>query len=61
MEEVRTYTASRSLWEAQSSVEFYRAWRERPQFCISAMDFKEFWMYARPEDMDEFTKILLTT
>jgi hypothetical protein len=54
------YTASRHLWNATSSVDFYRAWREQPQWTIRSFDFKEFWMYARPEDLDEFTRIMLT-
>ena len=54
------YTASRHLWDAPSSVEFYRAWREKPQYPIKSFSFREFWMYARPEDMDEFTKLFLT-
>ncbi|KAH6604757.1 hypothetical protein Trco_006464 [Trichoderma cornu-damae] len=56
-----SFTASRHLWEAPSSVEFFRAWREKPQYCITDLSFKEFWMYARPDDVDEFTKLLLTT
>lgn len=60
-EDGHSFTASRHLWEATSSVEFFRAWREKPQYCITDMSFKEFWMYARPDDMDEFTKLMLTT
>ncbi|EHK26457.1 uncharacterized protein TRIVIDRAFT_35417 [Trichoderma virens Gv29-8] len=60
-EDGHSFTASRHLWEATSSVEFFRAWREKPQYCITDMSFKEFWMYARPDDMDEFTRLMLTT
>jgi hypothetical protein len=60
-EDGHSFTASRHLWEATSSVEFFRAWREKPQYCITDLSFKEFWMYARPDDMDEFTKLMLTT
>jgi hypothetical protein len=42
-------------------VDFFRAWREKPQYCVTDMSFKEFWMYARPDDMDEFTRLMLTT
>ncbi|KAK5987353.1 Transcription factor gsfR2-like protein [Cladobotryum mycophilum] len=56
----QSFTASRHLWEAQSSVEFFRAWREKPQYCVTDMGFKEFWLYGRPEDMDDFTKVMLT-
>lgn len=55
------FTASRHLWDAPNSVEFYRAWREKPQFSIQNMVFKDFWMYARPDDCDDFTKLMLTT
>ncbi|KHN94457.1 C6 zinc finger domain protein [Metarhizium album ARSEF 1941] len=55
------FTASRHLWDAPNSVEFYRAWREKPQFLIHNMGFKDFWMYARPDDCDEFTRLMLTT
>jgi hypothetical protein len=54
------YTASRHLWEARSSVDFFRAWREQPQWTIANFDFSDFWQYARAEDMDDFTKVMLT-
>lgn len=60
-EENLCFTASSHLWEAKTSVEFYRAWREQPQWCIQDSSFKEFWQYARAEDMDEFTKLMLTS
>ncbi|OAA79490.1 C6 zinc finger domain protein [Akanthomyces lecanii RCEF 1005] len=53
------FTASRHLWEAPSSVEFFRSWRDKPQYFIRDFDFKDFWSYARADDMDEFTKIML--
>ncbi|KAH8174034.1 fungal zn(2)-Cys(6) binuclear cluster domain-containing protein [Sarocladium implicatum] len=55
------FTASRHLWDAQTSVEFYRAWREKPRFLIEQMQYREFWQYASPDDLDEFTRIMLTT
>lgn len=55
------FTASRHLWEAQTSVEFYRAWREKPRFLIQNMQYREFWQYATPDDLDEFTRVMLTT
>ncbi|CAM1507143.1 Fc.00g067840.m01.CDS01 [Cosmosporella sp. VM-42] len=57
---VHTFTASRHLWEADSSATFYRAWQEKPQYCVANMEFKDLWMYGRPEDVDEFTKLMLT-
>ncbi|QPH00138.1 hypothetical protein C2857_003396 [Epichloe festucae Fl1] len=55
------FTASRHLWDANSSVNFFRAWREKPQFTITGLNFKEFWIYARPDDCDDFTRLLLTS
>ena len=54
------YTASRHLWNASTSVEFYRAWREQPRWTIHNFDYKDFWMYARAEDVDDFTRMMLT-
>lgn len=54
------FTASKHLWEAKSSVEFYRAWREKPQYFIDCFDFKDFWAYGRVEDLDDFTRLMLT-
>lgn len=59
--ESQSFTASRHLWEANSSVEFYRAWREKPQYWIENLVFKDFWMYGRPADLDEFTRLMLTS
>lgn len=56
-----TFTASRHLWDAPTSVDFFKAWREQPQWCIQNGIFKEFWQYAKAEDCDEFTKLMLTT
>jgi hypothetical protein len=55
------FTASKRLWSAGTSVEFYQAWREDPQWYIRDNKFDEFWQYARPEDLDEFTRLLLIT
>ncbi|KAI5466718.1 hypothetical protein BGZ63DRAFT_5801 [Mariannaea sp. PMI_226] len=60
METPHYFTASRHLWEATSSVNFYQAWHLKPQFCVPDMDFKEVWLHARPDDIDEFTKMMLT-
>lgn len=54
-----SFTASRHLWEAQSSLDFFRAWREKPQYHIDNFDFTTFWMYARADDADEFTRLML--
>ncbi|KAJ4130697.1 hypothetical protein NW768_006235 [Fusarium equiseti] len=54
------FTASKYLWEADSSMAFFRAWQTKPQFPVRNLDFKGIWMHARPEDVDEFTKLMLT-
>lgn len=55
------FTASKHLWDAASSVEFYRAWREKPQYWIENLGFKDFWMYGRAADLDDFTRLILTS
>ncbi|KJZ76532.1 hypothetical protein HIM_03868 [Hirsutella minnesotensis 3608] len=55
----QTFTASKHLWDATSSVEFYRSWRDKPQYWIENMSFTDFWMYGRPADLDEFTRLML--
>lgn len=55
------FTASKHLWDATSSVEFYRAWREKPQYWIENLGFKDFWMYGRAADLDDFTRLMLTS
>ncbi|KAM5356143.1 hypothetical protein ACJ41O_002789 [Fusarium nematophilum] len=60
MESACAFTASRYLWDANSSVAFFRAWQTRPQYCVLNMDFKDVWLHARPEDIDDFTSLMLT-
>lgn len=55
-----SFTVSRHLWDAHSSVAFFHAWHNKPQYCVSEMDFKDVWIRARPDDMDEFAKLMLT-
>ncbi|KAJ6445735.1 C6 zinc finger domain-containingprotein [Purpureocillium lavendulum] len=59
--ETQSFTASRHLWDATSSVEFYRSWRDKPQWWIENLTFGDFWQYGRPGDLDEFTRLMLTT
>ncbi|QPC75668.1 hypothetical protein HYE68_006420 [Fusarium pseudograminearum] len=54
------FTASKYLWEADSSMAFFRAWQTKPQYPVRNLDFKGVWMHAQPEDVDEFTKLMLT-
>lgn len=54
------WTLSRHLWEADSSFEFARMWREKPQFVITNYKFEDFLQYGRGEDVDELGEIFLT-
>ncbi|RDA89778.1 hypothetical protein CP533_4689 [Ophiocordyceps camponoti-saundersi (nom. inval.)] len=58
--ERQCFTASKHLWEAGSSVDFYKAWREKPHYWVENLGFGDLWMYARPTDLDEFTRLMLT-
>ena len=55
------FTASSHLWNAQSPIDFFRAWREKPHWWVKDLGFEPFWQYARAEDADEFTRLFLTT
>lgn len=54
------WTLSRHLWEADSTYEFERMWKEKPQFIISNFSFARFLEHGRGEDVDEFAEILLS-
>lgn len=54
------WTLSRALWEASSSYEFRRLWKETPQFIISNYSFDTFLKHGRGEDVDDFAEILMT-
>uniref|UniRef100_A0A8H7K3W7 Zn(2)-C6 fungal-type domain-containing protein n=1 Tax=Bionectria ochroleuca TaxID=29856 RepID=A0A8H7K3W7_BIOOC len=54
------WTISRHLWEAESSAEFVRAWKEKPQFIITNYSFEGFLEYGRGDDVDDFSRILLS-
>lgn len=57
---VHRWTLSRALWNANSSFEFRRAWKENPQFIISNYAFENFLKHGRGEDVDDFAEILMT-
>ncbi|KAM7209602.1 hypothetical protein V8F20_000005 [Naviculisporaceae sp. PSN 640] len=55
------WTLSAPLWEAESSFDFYRAWEDKgPHFVIDNYDLEDFLRYGRPDQVDEFGKIILT-
>ena len=54
------WTISRHLWGAETSTGFYNAWRQHPQFIVEGFTMLEISKALRPEDVDEFARILLT-
>ncbi|KAI0150346.1 hypothetical protein GGR57DRAFT_192720 [Xylariaceae sp. FL1272] len=57
---VHRFTLCRPLWEASSSVEFQRLWKQTPQFIISNFSFEKFLENGRGSDVDEFAEIMLS-
>ena len=57
---VHRWTLSRHLWEADSSSDFARIWKEKPRFIIKNYAFERFLQHGRGEDVDEFGKIILS-
>ncbi|KAK0704585.1 hypothetical protein B0H67DRAFT_557360 [Lasiosphaeris hirsuta] len=56
------WTLARSLWEAGSSFEFYRVWKEKPQFVIANYSLETFLEHGgRGDDVDDFAEILLSS
>ncbi|KAI0449894.1 hypothetical protein F5B21DRAFT_492898 [Xylaria acuta] len=53
------WTLGRSLWDASSSAEFQRAWKESAHFVIANFAFDNFLENGKGEDVDEFAGILL--
>ncbi|KAI0186684.1 hypothetical protein EV127DRAFT_500382 [Xylaria flabelliformis] len=53
------WTLGRSLWDACSSAEFQRAWKDSPHFVIANFSFENFLENGKGEDVDEFAEILL--
>lgn len=56
-----SFTLSARLWAAPGPVEFALAWRERHHLVVELGDFDAMFADARPEDLDVFGKILLTS
>ncbi|KAI0400293.1 hypothetical protein F4802DRAFT_503901 [Xylaria palmicola] len=57
---VHRWTLGRSLWEARSSAEFWRAWRESPHFVVTNFTFDDFLEAGDSGELDEFAQMLLT-
>lgn len=56
-----SFTASKHLWHADSSASFYRAWREKPLYWIENLAFTEPWTNGRAADLDEFSRLIMTS
>ncbi|KAJ3577958.1 hypothetical protein NPX13_g2609 [Xylaria arbuscula] len=56
---VHRWTLGRSLWEAGSSTEFRRAWRDSSHSVITNFTFAKFVEDGKGEDVDEFAEIFL--
>ncbi|KAI1640404.1 hypothetical protein F4809DRAFT_663926 [Biscogniauxia mediterranea] len=57
---VHRWTLSSHLWDAPSSFDFFRAWKEKPMWVISAFKFEEFVKHGMGDDIDEFSRYFLT-
>ncbi|KAI0842847.1 hypothetical protein F5Y06DRAFT_256256 [Hypoxylon sp. FL0890] len=57
---INRWTLSRHLWTATNSFDFFRAWKEKPMWIISAFYFDEFLRTGRGEDVDDFALVFLT-
>ncbi|KAI1422543.1 hypothetical protein F5Y12DRAFT_609193 [Xylaria sp. FL1777] len=56
---VHRWTIGRSLWEADSSTEFRRAWKESSHFVIANFMLEDFVENGKGEDVDDFAEIFL--
>lgn len=56
---IHRWTVSRYLWDAETSMRFFTAWREKPQYIVESFTLVDSFRFLRPEDVDEFTRILL--
>ncbi|KAI0966177.1 hypothetical protein F4678DRAFT_302904 [Xylaria arbuscula] len=56
---VHRWTLGRSLWEAGSSTEFQRAWRESSHFVISNFMLESFIENGEKEEIDDFAEMFL--
>ncbi|KAI0148126.1 hypothetical protein F4776DRAFT_300858 [Hypoxylon sp. NC0597] len=57
---VHRWTLSSHLWNATNSFDFFRAWKEKPMWIISAFYFDEFLRTGKGDDVDDFALVFLT-
>ncbi|KAI1190092.1 hypothetical protein F5B17DRAFT_388679 [Nemania serpens] len=53
------WTLSSHIWDAQSSFDFFRAWREKPLYIISSFEFEDFLKTGTGDDLDDFAYYFL--
>ncbi|KAI1099410.1 hypothetical protein F4804DRAFT_85130 [Jackrogersella minutella] len=56
---IHRWSLSRHLWAATNSFDFYRAWKEKPMWIISAFYFDEFVRTGKGDDIDDFALVFL--
>lgn len=56
-----SFTLSASLWHAESSLAFGKAWRERKHVVIDNTDFQIAFGQAQADDLDLFGRMMLTS
>ncbi|KAI8632254.1 hypothetical protein F5Y19DRAFT_356678 [Xylariaceae sp. FL1651] len=54
------WTLSTYLWDAQTSFDFFRAWKEKPLYIMSAFNFDEFLKTGTGDALDDFAVYFLT-
>ncbi|XXG93866.1 hypothetical protein Hte_000115 [Hypoxylon texense] len=57
---VHRWTLSKYLWNATDPVDFFRAWREKPIWIISAFYLDKFLQTGTRDDVDDFALVFLT-
>lgn len=53
------WTLSSHIWNAQNSFDFFRAWREKPLYIISSLNFENFLKTGTGDDLDDFAYYFL--
>jgi len=57
--QIHRWTLSRSLWEAQSSSEFQRIWKENTHHVVDNFAFDHFFANLKVDEVDDFAEMFL--
>ncbi|OTB07605.1 hypothetical protein M426DRAFT_19937 [Hypoxylon sp. CI-4A] len=57
---IHRWTLSRHLWAATNPLDFYKAWKEKPMWIVSATCCDQFLQTGRGDDADDFSLVFLT-